>query len=133
MFAFAMTMRVRARTSSTSVFVGLVVTCGATMRKVTGSNPVVLSGTFYPYGTRSVAEVTSSIPVNAQNFFSTFSDFRLCPCLAGDPIMKFFSQLNPAHRSRAKFPGIVDLARITASSATAPAELNLKQVSNSLS
>ena len=53
MFAFAMTMRAHARTSSTSVFVGLVVTCGATMRKVTGSNPVVFSGTFYPYGTLS--------------------------------------------------------------------------------
>ena len=53
MFAFAMTMRARAGNSSTSVFVGLVVTCGATKRTVTGSNPVVLSGTFYPYGTLS--------------------------------------------------------------------------------
>ena len=48
MFAFAMTMRARAHIPSTSVFVGLVVTCGATMRKVTGSNPVVFVGTFYP-------------------------------------------------------------------------------------
>ena len=42
--------------------------------------------------------------------------------------MKFFSQLNPAHRGRAKFPRIVDLARITASSATAPAELKFASI-----
>ena len=120
-----MTMRARARTSSPSVFVGLVVTCGATMRKVTGSNPVVFSGIFYPYGTLSRrGDQFDSGECTKKN--STFSDFRLCPCLAGDPIMKFFSQLNPAHRGRAKFPGIVDLARITASSATAPAELKFK-------
>ena len=51
--------------------------------------------------------------------------FRLCPCLAGDPVINLFSQLNPAHRGRAKFPEIVDLARITASSAKAPAELKI--------
>ena len=70
----------------------------------------------------SASEVGGSIPGDRKKFFQLFR-FRLCPCLAGDPVIKLFSQLNPAHRGRAKFPRIVDLARITASSATAPAEL----------
>ena len=44
------------------------------------------------------------------NFFC----FRVCPCLVGDPVIKLFSQLNPAHRGRVKFPGIAVPARITA-------------------
>ena len=34
-------------------------------------------------------------------------------------------RLNPAHRGHAKFPGIFNPAKITASSATAPAELKI--------
>ena len=94
MFAFAMTIRVRARILSTSVFVGLVVTCGATTRKVTGSNPVVLSGTFYPYGTRSVAEVTSSIPVNAQKKFNFFG-FSLMSMPGRRPHNEIFLSTKP--------------------------------------
>ena len=119
--AFAIKRRARARCLSTSTFVGLVVAFVASMRKVAGSNPIAVAEVFADYSV-SVSEVGGSIPGHCKKKIQLFL-FRLCPCLAGDPIMKFFSQLNPAHRGRAKFPRIVDLARITASSATAPAEL----------
>ena len=43
MFAFAIKTRACAHGLSTSVFVGLVVTLGTIMRKVTGSNPIVVT------------------------------------------------------------------------------------------
>ena len=123
MFAFAIKTRACAHSSSTSMFVGLVVTLNTIMRKVTGSNPIVNTGTFLPVPNTQSQRSPVQYLVTAKK--NQLFRFRLCPCLAGDPVIKLFSQLNPAHRGRAKCPGIVDLARITASSATAPAELKL--------
>ena len=107
MFAFAMTMRARARTLSTSVFVGLVVTCGATMRKVTGSNPVVCSGTFYPYGTlsRRGDQVTSLIPVNAQKKFFNFFGFSLMSMPGRRPHNEIFLSTKPGASRPRKISG----------------------------
>ena len=124
MFAFAMTMRARARTPSTSVFVA----SGYVRRNHAeghGFEPRRVQWNFLPIRNALSRRGDQFDSGECTKKISTFSDFRLCPCLAGDPVIKLFSQLNPAHRGRAKFPGIVDLARITASSATAPAELKL--------
>ena len=99
MFAFAIKTRACARSSSMSMFVGLVVALDTIMCKVTGSNPVVFIGTFYPYGTLSLRGHRFEPGDRKKN---QLFRFRLCPCLAGDPVIKLFSQLNPAHPGRAK-------------------------------